>query len=54
MWEIHKDIHYNCVESYRPKKTVAEKKEWVLKCMVSFPIEAGKKYNISKQDKDDN
>ena len=54
MWEIHKDIHYNCVESYRPKKTVTEHKEWVLKCMVSFPIVYGKKYNISKQDKDDN
>lgn len=54
MWEIKKDAYYECKKSYRPKKTVTDQKEWVLKCMVSFPIEAGKKYNIVKPNTDVN
>lgn len=54
MWEIKKDAYYECKKSYRPKKTVTDQKEWVLKCMVSFQIEAGKKYNIVKPNTDVN
>lgn len=46
MWEIKKDVFYKCEKSYRPKKTVSEKKEWVMKCMVSFPMDKGKRIKI--------
>lgn len=52
IWEIKKDVFYECEKSYRPKKTVAEKKELVLKCMVSFPMSKGKRIKI-KTEKDE-
>lgn len=47
LWEIKGDRYYEAPKSYRPKKTLeTEKVEFVLKAMVSFPIESAQRIRI--------
>lgn len=51
MWEIHSKLHYQGQKSYRPKQSVEQETiEYVLKSVVSFPINGGKRIKIHKQD----